>query len=103
MAVFGALGWVLRRRRHHPHHVGYSLLALLLALGSVDASPAFRQITELVKSQMRDGDPDFAVYYKEPAKPFLIRSSIWSISTASWNGPILIMTRSPISRQSWAR
>ncbi|HAG0389356.1 TPA: phosphatidylglycerol--membrane-oligosaccharide glycerophosphotransferase [Salmonella enterica] len=43
-------------------------LALLLALGSVDASPAFRQITELVKSQMRDGDPDFAVYYKEPAK-----------------------------------
>ncbi|PKT23103.1 hypothetical protein CYD86_29880, partial [Klebsiella pneumoniae] len=45
VAVFGALGWVLRRRRHHPHHVGYSLLALLLALGSVDASPAFRQIT----------------------------------------------------------
>lgn len=104
VAVFGALGWVLRRRRHHPHHVGYSLLALLLALGSVDASPAFRQITELVKSQMRDGDPDFAVYYKEPAKPFLIRSSIWSISTArAWNGPILIMTLSPISRQSWAR
>lgn len=26
--VFGALGWVLRRRRHHPHHFGYSLLAL---------------------------------------------------------------------------
>lgn len=104
VAVFGALGWVLRRRRHHPHHVGYSLLALLLALGSVDASPAFRQITELVKSQMRDGDPDFAVYYKEPAKRFLIRSSIWSISTArARNGPILIMTRSPISRQSWAR
>lgn len=24
VAVFGALGWVLRRRRHHPHHVGYS-------------------------------------------------------------------------------
>ncbi|MCP0789672.1 hypothetical protein KU713_23955, partial [Salmonella enterica subsp. enterica serovar Mbandaka] len=23
VAVFGALGWVLRRRRHHPHHVGY--------------------------------------------------------------------------------
>ena len=67
-AVFGALGWILRRRRHHPHHFGYSLLALLLALGSVDASPAFRQITELVKSQSRDGDPDFAAYYKEPSK-----------------------------------
>lgn len=31
-------------------------------------SPAFRQITELVKSQSRDGDPDFAAYYKEPSK-----------------------------------
>lgn len=67
-AVFCALGWVLRRRRHHPHHVGYSVLALVLALGSVDASPAFRQITELVKSQTRGGDPDFLTYYKEPAK-----------------------------------
>ncbi|HAZ78229.1 MAG TPA: phosphatidylglycerol--membrane-oligosaccharide glycerophosphotransferase, partial [Enterobacteriaceae bacterium] len=68
LALFFALGWILRRRRHHPLHVGYSLLALLLALGSVDASPAFRQITELVKSQSRAGDPDFAVWYKEPAK-----------------------------------
>jgi phosphoglycerol transferase len=68
VAVFCALGWVLRRRRHRPHHFGYSLLALALALGSVDASPAFRQITELVKSQSREGDPDFATYYKEPAK-----------------------------------
>ncbi|MFU0921663.1 phosphatidylglycerol--membrane-oligosaccharide glycerophosphotransferase [Kluyvera sichuanensis] len=68
IAVFGALGWVLRRRRHHPHHFGYSLIALVLAVGSVDASPAFRQISELVKSQSRDGDPDFAAYYKEPSK-----------------------------------
>lgn len=67
VAVFGTLGWLLRRRRH-PHHFGYSLLALVLAVGSVDASPAFRQISELVKSQSRDGDPDFAIYYKEPAK-----------------------------------
>jgi Phosphoglycerol transferase and related proteins, alkaline phosphatase superfamily len=67
-AVFGTLGWLLRRRRHHPHHLGYSLLALILAVGSVDASPAFRQISELVKSQSRDGDPDFSIYYKEPAK-----------------------------------
>lgn len=67
-AVFGALGWVLRRRRHRPYHFGYSLLALLLALGSVDASPAFRQVAELVKSQSREGDPDFAEYYREPAK-----------------------------------
>ncbi|AGN87063.1 phosphatidylglycerol--membrane-oligosaccharide glycerophosphotransferase [Enterobacter sp. R4-368] len=68
VAVFCALGWVLRRRRHLPHHFGYSLLALALALGSVDASPAFRQITELVKSQTREGDPDFATFYKVPTK-----------------------------------
>ncbi|WP_253379651.1 phosphatidylglycerol--membrane-oligosaccharide glycerophosphotransferase [unidentified bacterial endosymbiont] len=66
--IFGTLAWMLRRRRHHPHHHGYSLLALFLALASVDASPAFHQITELVKSQSRDGDPDFLAYYKEPAK-----------------------------------
>ncbi len=24
VTVFSALGWVLRRRRHHPHHFGYS-------------------------------------------------------------------------------
>ena len=68
MLVFGGLGWLLRRRRHHPHHFGYSLLALSLALLSVDASPAFHQISELVKSQSREGDPDFAAYYKEPSK-----------------------------------
>ncbi|HBX12139.1 MAG TPA: phosphoglycerol transferase I, partial [Leclercia adecarboxylata] len=68
VGVFALLGWILRRRRHHPHHLGYSLLALVLALASVDASPAFHQITELVKSQSRDGDPDFAAYYKEPGK-----------------------------------
>jgi phosphoglycerol transferase len=68
VGIFFTLGWVLRRRRHHPHHLGYSLLALVLALASVDASPAFHQITELVKSQSRDGDPDFADWYKEPAK-----------------------------------
>lgn len=67
-AVFGALAWILRRRRHRPYHFGYSLLALLMALASVDASPAFHQITELVKSQSREGDPDFAEYYREPAK-----------------------------------
>ena len=41
VAVFGALGWVLRRRRHHPHHVGYSLAALLLALADYGAQRLF--------------------------------------------------------------
>ncbi|KEA53293.1 phosphoglycerol transferase I [Mangrovibacter sp. MFB070] len=66
--IFFGLSWLLRRRKHAPHHRGYSLLALILALASVDASPAFHQLSELVKSQSRQGDPDFDVYYKEPNK-----------------------------------
>ena len=31
-AIFGLLAWIVRRRWHRPHHVGYSLLALILAL-----------------------------------------------------------------------
>ncbi len=103
-AVFGALGWILRRRRHHPHHFGYSLLALLLALGSVDSSPAFRQITELVKSQSRDGDRTLRLIIKSRRKLSLTRNSTWFISTAKVSsGPILITRLSRISRLNWAR
>ncbi len=103
-AVFGALGWILRRRRHHPHHFGYSLLALLLALGSVDASPAFRQITELVKSQSRDGDRTLRLIIKSRRKLSLTRNSTRFISTAKVSsGPILITRFSRISRLNWAR
>ncbi|BDH47231.1 phosphoglycerol transferase I [Salmonella enterica subsp. enterica serovar Choleraesuis] len=65
VGIFALLAWILRRH-HSPHHWGYSCLALVLALASVDASPAFRQITELVKSQSRAGDPDFEHYYRPP-------------------------------------
>lgn len=103
-AVFVALGWILRRRRHHPHHFGYSLLALLLALGSVDASPAFRQITELVKSQSRDGDRTLRLIIKSRRELSLTRNSTWFISTAKVSsGPILITRLSRISRLNWAR
>lgn len=103
-AVFGALGWILRRRRHHPHHFGYSLLALLLALGSVDASPAFRQITELVKSQSRDGDRTLRLIIKSRRKLSLTRNSTWFISMAKVSSePILITRFSRISRLNWAR
>lgn len=66
VTVFALLTWLLRRRRL-PCHPGYSLLALLLALASVDANPAFRQITDLVKSHTREGDSDFAAWYKAPS------------------------------------
>lgn len=67
IAVFLGLAWLLRRRPHSSSHWGYSVLALALALASVDASPAFYQISELVKSQSRAGDPDFNHYYRQPA------------------------------------
>lgn len=66
VVIFGVLTWILRHRKNHPHHFGYSLLAVILALASVDASPAFRQVAELVKSQTRSGDSDFDAYYKVP-------------------------------------
>ncbi|XNM77400.1 hypothetical protein ACLK19_29455 [Escherichia coli] len=43
-AVFVRWAGFLRRRRHHPHHFGYTACWCSTALGSVDASPAFRQI-----------------------------------------------------------
>lgn len=66
IVIFSLLTWILRHRKNHPHHFGYSLLAVILALASVDASPAFRQVAELVKSQTRSGDSDFDAYYKVP-------------------------------------
>ena len=32
-AVFGALGWILRRRRHHPHHFGLQPAGALTGAG----------------------------------------------------------------------
>ncbi len=67
VAIFAGLAWLLRRRQR-PYHLGYSLVALILALASVDASPAFHQLTELVRSQSREGAADFGTYYKVPNK-----------------------------------
>lgn len=66
--IFGLLAWLLRRRRHHPYHPSYSVLALALAVASIDTSPAFQQISSLIKSHSQDGDPDFADWYKVPNK-----------------------------------
>ncbi|MCT4701648.1 phosphatidylglycerol--membrane-oligosaccharide glycerophosphotransferase [Enterobacteriaceae bacterium H20N1] len=66
VVIFGLLTWILRRRKNHPHHFGYSLLAVVLALACVDASSAFRQVVDLVKTQTRNGESDFDAYYKVP-------------------------------------
>ncbi|WP_227318770.1 phosphatidylglycerol--membrane-oligosaccharide glycerophosphotransferase [Cedecea davisae] len=65
VAVFGGLTWVLRSK-NRPHHLGYSLLALVLALLSIKTTPAYQQVVSLIKSQTRSGDSDFAAWYKVP-------------------------------------
>ena len=64
VAVFGALGWVLRRRRHHPHHFGYSLVALVLALvvlgGGAYAYIKFIRPKQASKVSADPDDYDFA-------------------------------------------
>ncbi len=69
--LFGALGWYYAAAVTILIMSIYSLLALLLALGSVDASPAFRQITELGqnhKCAMADHGLPFII--KNQQKPF---------------------------------
>ena len=46
VAVFCALGWVLRRRRHMPHHFGYSLLALA-AFGVIGCMQLHRALKKI--------------------------------------------------------
>lgn len=65
VAMFGGLTWVLRRK-NRPHHLGYSVLALVLALLSIKTTPAYQQVVSLIKSQTRSGDSDFAAWYKVP-------------------------------------
>jgi len=63
--IFGLLTWILRRK-NHPHHFGYSFLAFALAVLSIKTTPAYHQVTSLMKSQNRSADSDFDAYYKIP-------------------------------------
>ncbi len=54
----------------------------LTGAGFGGRQPGISSDNELVKSQSRDGDPDFAAYYKERRKLSLTRNSTWFISTA---------------------
>ncbi|WP_455846336.1 phosphatidylglycerol--membrane-oligosaccharide glycerophosphotransferase [Pantoea agglomerans] len=66
-SLFCLLSWLLRRRKR-PHHLGWSLLAIACAAGSVQTTPAFRQVKELIASHSRLADSDFETYYKTPNK-----------------------------------
>ncbi|MFJ5160602.1 phosphatidylglycerol--membrane-oligosaccharide glycerophosphotransferase [Pantoea sp. NPDC088449] len=66
-SLFCLLSWLLRRRKTQ-HHLGWSLLAIACAAGSVQTTPAFRQVKELISSHTRAADSDFESYYKTPNK-----------------------------------
>jgi len=66
-SLFCLLSWLLRRRKR-PHHLGWSVLAIACAAGSVQTTPAFRQVKELIASHSRLADSDFETYYKTPNK-----------------------------------
>lgn len=63
--LFCLLSWILRRRKR-PHHMGWSLLAAACALGSVQTTPAFRQVATLIVSHTQMADSDFDNFYKVP-------------------------------------
>ncbi len=65
--LFFLLSWILRRQ-NRPHHLGWSLFAVACAVGSVQTTPAFQQVTSLFATHTRLGDSDFASYFKVPQK-----------------------------------
>jgi len=68
LLLFLLLSWVLRLRKNHNYSKLYSLLALVLAVLSIKTTPAYQQVTNLIKSQMTKGDSDFYSHYQVPGK-----------------------------------
>ncbi|CAI0847362.1 phosphatidylglycerol--membrane-oligosaccharide glycerophosphotransferase [Serratia entomophila] len=66
--IFALLARSLLRRKAKRSSMVYSVLAVLLALFSVSTTPAFQEISLLVKSQISGDTADFATYYKAPKK-----------------------------------
>lgn len=64
-SLFCLLSWLLRRRAR-PHNFGWSLLAFICAVGSVQTTPAFRQVASLIASHTQQANSDFENFYKVP-------------------------------------
>ncbi|MTD27787.1 phosphatidylglycerol--membrane-oligosaccharide glycerophosphotransferase [Erwinia sorbitola] len=64
--LFLLLSWVLRLRKSHDYSQLYSVLALVLAAASIKTTPAYQQVTALIKSQVSKGDSDFDTHYRVP-------------------------------------
>lgn len=68
VAIFLFLAWLLRLRKLRHYSPLWSLAALVLAVASIGTTPAYQQVSGLVKSQLASGDSDFYTHYKEPTK-----------------------------------
>lgn len=66
--LFGFLSWLLRLRKGHRASPLYSLLAVILAVASINTTPAYQQVASLIKSQVGKGNSDFYTHYKVPGK-----------------------------------
>lgn len=66
VGLFLVLCWVLRLRKGHRHSLLYSLLAVILALASIQTTPAYQQVSSLIKSQAGKSSADFYAWYKVP-------------------------------------
>lgn len=66
--LFLLLSWVLRLRKARRASPLYSLLALMLALASINTTPAYQQVSSLIKSQVARGTSDFYTHYKVPGR-----------------------------------
>ncbi|WP_413722463.1 phosphatidylglycerol--membrane-oligosaccharide glycerophosphotransferase [Sodalis sp. RH24] len=68
LLVFSLMSWLLLFRKAGGGRTAYGLLALVLAVVAVIATPASGEIAGLVKSQLASGDTDFNTYYRTPSK-----------------------------------
>lgn len=68
VVLFGILSWLLRLRKGHRASPLYSLLAVILAVASINTTPAYQQVASLIKSQVGKGNSDFYTHYKVPGK-----------------------------------
>lgn len=91
VGIFAALAWVLRRRRHRPHHHGYSLLALCGAglRGCQPRIPSNYRAGKIPVARWRPGLCGLLQRTLEEDRQS--QTQLWSISTAKvWSAPILI-------------
>lgn len=65
VVIVGGLTWILRGK-NQPYHFGYSLVALVLALFSIDTAPAYQQVRSLISLQKPHDDSDFSAHYHVP-------------------------------------